>query len=86
MAGQAHHFRQYARKTAHAVKRYTNEVNRLYGVLNKQLRGKDFVTGRYSIADMAIWAGLCRIKTRGRSWKISRISRNGSSAWATGQR
>jgi len=66
MAGQAHHFRQYApKKLPYAVKRYTNEVNRLYGVLNKQLRGKDFVTGRYSIADMAIWGWVVPYKNQG---------------------
>ena len=66
MAGQAHHFRQYApKKLPYAVKRYTDEVNRLYGVLNKQLRGKDFVTGRYSIADMAIWGWVVPYRNQG---------------------
>lgn len=56
MAGQAGHFRHYApRKVPYGVKRYSNEVNRLYGVLDKQLKGKKFVCGKYSIADMAIW-------------------------------
>jgi GSH-dependent disulfide-bond oxidoreductase len=54
MCGQAHHFRHYApEKLPYAIDRYTNEVNRLYGVLNGQLTGKDFVCGEYSIADMA---------------------------------
>ena len=53
------------KKLPYAVKRYTNEVNRLYGVLNKQLRGKDFVTGRYSIADMAIWGWVVPYKNQG---------------------
>jgi len=62
MAGQTHHFRQYApamladqRQIAYGANRYTNETHRLYGVLNKQLAGKDFITGDYSIADMACW-------------------------------
>lgn len=56
MAGQAHHFRQYApEKIAYGIDRYTNEVNRLYGVLNKRLADRDFVAGAYSIADMAAW-------------------------------
>jgi glutathione S-transferase/GST-like protein len=62
MAGQAHHFRQYAtaiepdpEKLAYGVKRYTNEVARLYGVLNKRLADRDFVAGPLSIADFAIW-------------------------------
>jgi GST-like protein len=54
MAGQAHHFRQYApEKLPYAVDRYTNEVNRLYGVMNKRLAARDFLAGDYSIADMA---------------------------------
>ena len=54
MAGQAHHFRQYApEKVQYAIDRYTNEVNRLYGVMNKRLADRDFLAGDYSIADMA---------------------------------
>jgi glutathione S-transferase/GST-like protein len=62
MAGQAHHFRQYApamvpdqRMLAYGVARYTNEAARLYGVLNTRLQGRDFIAGEYTIADMAIW-------------------------------
>lgn len=56
MAGQAHHFRQYApERIPYAVDRYTDEVNRLYGVLDKRLKGRDFICDRYSIADMATW-------------------------------
>jgi glutathione S-transferase len=61
-AGQRNHFRNYApsfihdqRQVAYGAIRYTNEVNRLYGVLDIQLRGKDFMTGDYSIADMLTW-------------------------------
>jgi len=54
MAGQAHHFRQYApEKIAYGIDRYTNEVNRLYGVMNKRLADREFLAGGYSIADMA---------------------------------
>jgi GSH-dependent disulfide-bond oxidoreductase len=54
MAGQAHHFRQYApEKVPYAIDRYTNEVNRLYGVMNKRLADREFLAGDYSIADMA---------------------------------
>ncbi|CAN7300795.1 glutathione S-transferase N-terminal domain-containing protein [Phenylobacterium sp. LjRoot219] len=62
MAGQAHHFRGYAptmtadqRQVAYGAHRYTNEVHRLYGVLDRRLTGRDFVAGALSIADMAIW-------------------------------
>ncbi|MGV6839022.1 MAG: glutathione S-transferase N-terminal domain-containing protein [Planktomarina sp.] len=60
MAGQNHHFNQYAPKMGadlpYAKDRYINETKRLYGVLDKQLANHEFVAGDfYSIADMAIW-------------------------------
>ena len=56
MAGQNHHFVQYAPEPiAYAMERYVNETNRLYGVLDKRLSDRDFVAGDYSIADMAIY-------------------------------
>lgn len=62
MAGQTHHFRQYApalikdqRQIAYGVRRYTDETHRLYGVLNKRLSDRDYLAGDYSIADMAAW-------------------------------
>jgi glutathione S-transferase len=62
MAGQAHHFRGYAptllpdqRHVAYGAVRYTNEVHRLYRVLNTRLADRDFVADAYSIADMAAW-------------------------------
>ena len=40
MAGQLNHFKHYARETLpYAIKRYEDEVNRLYGVMNKRLAG-----------------------------------------------
>jgi GSH-dependent disulfide-bond oxidoreductase len=54
MAGQNHHFSQYApEKIPYAIERYVKETNRLYGVLNKRLADREFVAGDYSIADMA---------------------------------
>ncbi|KQT88268.1 glutathione binding-like protein [Aurantimonas sp. Leaf443] len=55
MAGQAHHFRNYApEKVPYGIERYTNEVNRLYGVMNKRLAENAYLAGPdYSIADMA---------------------------------
>ncbi|MEI7612243.1 MAG: glutathione S-transferase N-terminal domain-containing protein [Betaproteobacteria bacterium] len=54
MAGQNHHFVQYApEKIPYAINRYVNETNRLYGVLNKRLADREFIAGDYSIADMA---------------------------------
>lgn len=66
MAGQAHHFRQYApRKIKYAIERYTNECNRLYGVMNKQLVTHDFLAGEYSIADMASYPWVRPYKRQG---------------------
>ncbi|CUW42826.1 glutathione S-transferase [Brucella vulpis] len=54
MSGQAGHFRIYApEKIQYGIDRYTNEVNRLYGVLNRRLEGRDYIADEYSIADMA---------------------------------
>lgn len=62
MAGQAHHFRSYAKKIEpdetkleYGANRYTNEVNRLYGVLDRRLADREYLAGAYSIADMAAW-------------------------------
>jgi GST-like protein len=56
MAGQNHHFSQYApEKIPYAIDRYVNETNRLYGVLNKRLADRAFLAGDYSIADMAAY-------------------------------
>ena len=56
MAGQVGHFRLYAPEPIpYAVERYTNEVNRLYGVLDRRLAGRAHICGEYSIADMACW-------------------------------
>jgi GST-like protein len=54
MAGQNHHFSQYApEKIAYAIERYVKETNRLYGVLDRRLADREFIAGDYSIADMA---------------------------------
>jgi GST-like protein len=54
MAGQNNHFANYAvEKLPYAIDRYRNEVNRLYGVLDRRLADRAFVAGDYSIADMA---------------------------------
>ncbi len=67
MAGQAHHFRQYApEQVPYGVKRYTDECNRLYGVLNQRLADREFVAGDYSIADMASWPWVLLHQRQGR--------------------
>ena len=68
MCGQAHHFRQYApEQVPYAIERYTNEVNRLYGVMNKRLADRDFLAGDYSIADIACVGWVRPYKNQGQS-------------------
>ena len=56
MAGQNHHFTQYApEKIPYAINRYVNETGRLYAVLNKRLGDREFIAGDYSIADIAAY-------------------------------
>jgi GST-like protein len=40
---------------SYGVNRYTNEVHRLWGVLDKRLADREYLAGDYSIADMACW-------------------------------
>ena len=66
MAGQAHHFRNYApEKIQYGIDRYTNECNRLYGVMNKRLADRDYLAGDYSIADIACIGWICPYKNQG---------------------
>lgn len=66
MAGQAHHFRNYApEKIEYGINRYTDEVNRLYGVMNKRLADYKYFAGDYSIADMAIYPWVRPYKNQG---------------------
>lgn len=68
MAGQAHHFRKFApQEIPYAVKRYTDEVNRLYGVLDTRLKGRDFIAGDVSIADFACWPWVRHHEWQGQS-------------------
>jgi GST-like protein len=57
MGGQYGHFSVYApEKIPYAIERYTNEVRRLLGVLDRRLAGRAFIAGEeYSIADMACY-------------------------------
>jgi GST-like protein len=54
-AGEASHFRHYAAAAQqhYAIERFTNEVNRIFGVMNRRLADRPFLAGKYSIADMA---------------------------------
>ncbi len=60
MGGQANHFRAYApEKIEYAINRYTNEVARLWGLLDDQLEDHEWIANEeYSIADMACWGWI----------------------------
>ncbi|MEL6572489.1 MAG: glutathione S-transferase N-terminal domain-containing protein [Pseudomonadota bacterium] len=61
MVGQAHHFLHYnPGKLQYAEERYHKETLRLYGVLNKHLAGRNFISTELSIADFAIWPWAAR--------------------------
>ncbi len=66
MAGQNNHFANYAvDKIPYAIDRYRNEVNRLYGVLDRRLADRPFVAGEYSVADMAIYPWIVPYERQG---------------------
>jgi len=68
MAGQNHHFKQYAPETLpYAIERYVNETNRLYGVMNKRLADRAFLAGDYSIADMASYPWVVPYERQGQN-------------------
>jgi len=75
MFGQASHFKNYApnlvddpEKIAYAVARYNNEVNRLLGVLERRLEGRDFLAGDYSVADIATFPWTRNHDAQGVPW------------------
>lgn len=66
MFGQVHHFVKFnAGRSAYAEERYSKEARRLYGVLDKRLKGRDYIAGpgrgEYSITDMATWPWVSRV-------------------------
>ena len=65
-AGEANHFRNYAaEKLAYAIERFGNEMNRIYGVMNRRLADREFLAGRYSIADIACVGWASRAERHG---------------------
>jgi len=66
MAGQNHHFSQYApEKLPYAIDRYVGETARLYAVLDKRLADREYVAGVYSIADMASYPWVVPYQRQG---------------------
>jgi GST-like protein len=68
MAGQNGHFTRYApEKVPYAIDRYTRETNRLYGVLDRQLEGREYIAGDYTIADMASYPWIVQHERHGQN-------------------
>jgi GST-like protein len=69
LLGQAAHFVSHAAnrgiQVEYAVERYRREAQRLYGVLELQLRGRDFIDDEYSIADIAAFPWVRVAKGQG---------------------
>jgi GST-like protein len=65
-AGEANHFRHYAtEQLPYAIERFSNEMNRIYGVMNRRLEDREFIAGRYSIADIACIGWASRAERHG---------------------
>jgi GSH-dependent disulfide-bond oxidoreductase len=65
-AGEANHFRNYApQRLPYAIERFGNEMNRIYGVMNRRLEDREFLAGRYSIADIACIGWASRAERHG---------------------
>jgi GST-like protein len=55
-SGQCVHFRNFAPKSEYAIGRYTFEVERHYGIVDKRLAKQRYMLGEtYTIVDMALW-------------------------------
>ncbi|MGV0026461.1 glutathione binding-like protein [Phormidesmis priestleyi] len=68
MAGQNHHFNQYApEKIPYAIERYVKETGRLYAVLNQRLSDREFIGGSYSIADIAAYPWIVPYDCQGQN-------------------
>jgi len=67
MLGQAHHFLRFAPDVIpYAIDRYSKEAQRIYGVLDTRLRGRDWLAGSaYSIADIASYPWIARHEWQG---------------------
>lgn len=66
MLGQNHHFNRYApEKIPYAIDRYVKETSRLYGVLNRRLKERDFIADGYSVADMACYPWIVPYEAQG---------------------
>ena len=70
--GECGHFRRAgpeAGDLSYAIRRFTDEANRLYGVLDKRLAANEYLAGgAYSIADIATYPWVARWEWHDMSW------------------
>jgi GST-like protein len=72
MMGQANHFRSNAapERIEYAINRYSNEVKRLHGVMERRLSEAQWFAGsEYSMADISIFPWLRASERNGIDWK-----------------
>ncbi len=63
MLGQVHHFVKFnPGKSAYAERRYLEEAERLYQVLDERLAEHEYLADEYSIADIATWPWISRFE------------------------
>ena len=63
MLGQAHHFLRFnPGKAPYAEERFKTEAARLYGVLDARLGDHEYLADDYSIADIATWPWISRLR------------------------
>ncbi len=84
-AGEANHFRNYApSKLDYAIERFSNEMHRIYGVMDRRLEDRACLAGRYSIADIACIGWVSRAERFGhdlsdfanlRRWREATLAR-----------
>ena len=72
MSGQVNYFTRAAQKADRdpreiefALSRYRRETERLFGVLERGLEGREYLAGAYSIADMCCWTWIDKYPDNG---------------------
>jgi GST-like protein len=61
MFGQVHHFLRAApERVEYAIERYGKEARRLYGVMDRRLAEREWLSADYSVADIATYPWVAR--------------------------
>ena len=69
MLGVAHHYLHYnPGRAPFAEEHCAAEAKRLYAVLDKRIAQRGYLSGAYSIADMATWPWISRYEWQGIDW------------------